>query len=110
MPEGVQRRRTAGWRMPPNTKSVTRPGPWANPYKVGAVRIWRIQSDGTEYDGPMRAEDAVLLFEWHLARNPELVARARLALAGNNLACYCPKGSPCHRDVWGRLLNKDWTP
>jgi hypothetical protein len=95
--------------MPANTASVTRPGPWANPYKVGASRIWRCLPEGGEYDGPMRAEDAVLLFTWHLQRNPELVERARLALTGKNLACYCAIGSPCHRDVWGRLLNPDWT-
>jgi hypothetical protein len=96
--------------MPANTASVTRPGPWSNPYKVGSGRVWRCLPGGGEYDGPMRAEDAVLLFEWQLARSPELVARARLALTGKNLACYCPIGSPCHRDVWGRLLNPDWRP
>ena len=31
----VQRKRTAGWRMPPNTVYVGRPSPWENPYKLG---------------------------------------------------------------------------
>lgn len=81
--------------MPPNTKSVCRPGPWGNPHRVGPE---------------LSAAEAVARFEADLARNPELVERARAALSGSNLACYCPRGAPCHRDVWGRLLNKDWTP
>lgn len=108
MPSGVQRRRTKGFRLPEHTKCVTRPGPWANPYRVGAP-LWRIMPDGTTYEGPARPEDVVLLFDWHLQRQPELVARARLALRGYNLACYCGIGQPCHRDIWGRLLNEDWS-
>lgn len=31
MPDRVQLRRTRGWRMPPNTVKVCRPGKWGNP-------------------------------------------------------------------------------
>jgi hypothetical protein len=31
-PYRLQRRRAKGWRMPPNTISVTRPGRWGNPF------------------------------------------------------------------------------
>jgi hypothetical protein len=31
----VQLSRKKGWRMPPNTVSVARPGKWGNPFKVG---------------------------------------------------------------------------
>ena len=34
MPFAVQLRRAKGWRMPPNTRSVARPGPFGNPYRV----------------------------------------------------------------------------
>lgn len=34
-PQRIQRRRTKGWRMPPNTICITRPGPWGNPFVVG---------------------------------------------------------------------------
>lgn len=33
-PERVQLRRVAGWRMPPNTRSVARPSRWGNPFRV----------------------------------------------------------------------------
>ena len=33
-PTRIQRKRTKGWRMPPNTVSVTRPGWLGNPFKV----------------------------------------------------------------------------
>lgn len=32
MPKRIQRKRAKGWRMPPNAKSVTRPGPFGNPF------------------------------------------------------------------------------
>lgn len=32
-PKRIQRKRTRGWKMPPNTVCVTRPGRWGNPYK-----------------------------------------------------------------------------
>lgn len=34
MPERVQLSRAKGWRMPPNTVKVCRPGPWGNPFVV----------------------------------------------------------------------------
>jgi hypothetical protein len=36
--ERIQRKRTKGWRMPPNTVSVTRPGRWGNPYTIKDAR------------------------------------------------------------------------
>ena len=33
-PERVQLSRRKGWKMPPNTVKVTRPGPWGNPFVV----------------------------------------------------------------------------
>lgn len=35
LPRRVQRKRVKGWRMPENTVSVCRPGPWGNPFIVG---------------------------------------------------------------------------
>lgn len=36
VPVRIQRKRTKGWKMPPNTVSVTRPGRWSNSWKVGS--------------------------------------------------------------------------
>ena len=37
-PVRIQRKRTKGFRMPPNTISVCRPGRWGNPWRVG---MWK---------------------------------------------------------------------
>jgi hypothetical protein len=34
MPERIQRKRTKGWKMPPNTVYVGRGSMWGNPYRV----------------------------------------------------------------------------
>lgn len=34
-PKRIQRKRTKGWRMPPNTIYVGRPSRWGNPWEIG---------------------------------------------------------------------------
>lgn len=63
-------------------------GPWGNPFKVTATRT---------------AAEAVTLYRGYLRSRPELVARARLELAGRDLACWCRPGDPCHADVLLRV-------
>jgi len=95
-PIGIQRKRTKGWKMPPNTISVTRPGEWGNPHRVlikGGEQI------------------AVSLYEQDLINGTILDRRGRPLinrigeLRGKNLACFCPIGQPCHRDVLLKLAN-----
>ena len=87
MPIRVQRKRTKGWRMPPNTVSVTRPGKWGNPFTVaeygreGAINKYREMLEG---------------------RGLLLLHRE---LRGKNLACYCRLDQPCHADVLIELAN-----
>lgn len=107
MPKRIQRKRTKGWRMPPNTVSVTRPGPF------GTVRAFRemirqirkairgkggfLPYLGSDYETSMSSvqDHAYRLVE----RLPEL--------RGKNLACYCPLDKPCHADVLLELANAD---
>lgn len=48
MPQRIQRKRTAGWRMPEGAVYVGRPSRWGNPFQpigrelVGAGNAWRI--------------------------------------------------------------------
>ena len=76
-PVRVQHRRTRGWRMPENTISVTRPGPWGNPFRT------------------------VHAFRKYLRR----VMPDASALRGKNLACWCPLDKECHADVWLEYVN-----
>ena len=103
MPVRIQRKRTKGWKMPPNTVYVGRPTKWGNPYKIG---------DPYPYVHWVRidAETAVYLFELLWAgiaverdyRPDEWIAD----LHGKDLACWCAPDQPCHADVLLRLANE----
>ena len=107
MPERVQLSRRKGWRMPPNTVSVARPGPWGNPFKVG---ISVCTGRGLEYR-ERKIEDraaAVEAFRDMLAvsaRNYPSAYEIWDHLHGKNLACWCPLGQPCHADVLLEIAN-----
>lgn len=82
VPVRVQRRRTAGWRMPSGAVYVGRPTRWGKPYPV---------SD----HGRAATVD----------RYRALVAAVRDELTGRPLACWCPLDVPCHADVLLNLAN-----
>ncbi len=124
-PLRIQRRRTKGWRMPPNTISVCRPGPWGNAYRPSPA----IQDDYFGGSIPaLTAADCARLYGEHLQGclagqfGPSL--RDRLAsLRGRNLACWChlcpthtagkplglpcPDCAPCHADPLGLIVQAE---
>lgn len=65
-PVRIQRKRTKGWRMPPNTVSVTRPGKWGNPFDFRSSDCcWLALSYGCRGDRLGRQEASVKAFrEW----------------------------------------------
>jgi Domain of unknown function (DUF4326) len=97
MPERIQRKRTKGWRKPPNTIcatriSKTRPGKWGNPFTV------------EEYG----REAAIQHYKDWLAKKDATELREYLApLRGKNLACWCRLDEACHADVLLELANRD---
>lgn len=66
LPERIQLRRTKGWRMPPNTVKVTRPGPWGNPFNFRSSECcWLALSYGCRADPPGRQEASVRAYrQW----------------------------------------------
>lgn len=96
-PQRIQRKRTKGWRLPPNTVCVTRPGKWGNPFRVGHL---------SEYGDVPDAETAVAFHRAWIDKGLQRVEIVR-ELRGKNLACYCPLGTPCHADTLLELANKD---
>lgn len=93
-PTRIQRKRTAGWKMPENTVYVGRPGMWGNPFT-----------------GPDAAEKFGLAL-YDLSQCPAAAyermkkIRDRLSdLTGKNLACWCKPGQPCHADALLELAN-----
>jgi hypothetical protein len=88
-PKRIQRKRSKGWKMPPNTVYVGRPTKWGNPYSVAAC--------GSR-------EEAVNKFRKGSGTiNKEYFAPLR----GKNLACWCPLDKPCHADILLELANND---
>lgn len=75
--------RYEGKKLPDNTKLVSRPSRWGNPYKVSeygrdeALRLYRIYLDKKKID--------------------------LTPLIGKDLACTCKLSEPCHADI---LLEK----
>jgi len=99
-PKRIQRKRTKGWKMPPNTVYVGRPTLWGNAFRLrdfpdaaSCVACYRgMRLSETETQGRFRAF-------------------ARQVLGGKNLACWCPlvdkdgNKVPCHADVLLEIAN-----
>ena len=123
MPERIQLKRTAGWRMPEGAVRVDRATIWGNPFKVGEPisrdsELWpyveRVLPGLDSGSGASaidripftavtltRAEDVVAAYSWWVIEQPALMLRMVDELGGRDLACWCklPIGSEpdiCH--------------
>ena len=109
-PKRIQRRRTKGWRMPPNTVYVGRPSKWGNPFTG---------HDAAErYKESVRSGLTVLTVNEWVANGGDkyvllgLVRRDRdllEPLRGKNLACFCPLNKPCHADILLEIVGEAFT-
>ena len=125
MPERIQRRRTPGWRMPPNTRYIGRGTIYGNPFIVQAdpsyqlpwVVFWSEAGAIHSMHRTKRAahQAAVDNFRDWITQDtldpklwtPQLIVahvklKARLAageLAGQDLCCWCRPEDECHGDV-----------
>lgn len=100
-PKRIQRKRTKGWKMPPNTVYVGRPSIWGNPYFL-------VRCIGSEEDKRLDRERAVNNFRGYLLANQAGAERFRLpvhTLRGKDLACWCPLDQQCHADVLLEIAN-----
>lgn len=103
-PKRIQRKRTKGWRLPPNTVCVDRPSKWANPFTVakygreGAIARFRHAFCGPVT--PMQA--AAFMSVWDKRLTPEAV---KLELRGKDLAAWCRLDQSCHADVLLEVAN-----
>ena len=98
MPQRIQLKRSAGWKMPANTVKVDRTTRWGNPFTVaecGSVAI-AVAQHGRWMRGEIAAPGGV---------EPPSRETLRAGLAGRNLACWCAAGGPCHADLLLTLAN-----
>ncbi|WP_245665686.1 DUF4326 domain-containing protein [Actinoplanes subtropicus] len=96
----IQRRRSAGWRMPAGTVYVGRPTRFGNPFPAGyfgreqAVQLYREWLAGADHLGYTDAD-----------QRRRAILDGLPDLAGRDLACWCPPGEACHADVLLDLAN-----
>ncbi|WP_157253166.1 DUF4326 domain-containing protein [Nonomuraea typhae] len=109
-PKRIQRKRTAGSRLPKGVICVDRSTIWGNPFKVGE----KIRNDSPLWPyitasvpggarglvalAPTTREQAVDLYSSWVIEQPHLMLRLG-ELAGRDLACWCPLpelGQPDH--------------
>lgn len=120
-PKRIQRKRTKGWKMPPNTVYVGRPSRFGNPFwhlaKFGSVEdsliAYRMAVDGIwdpsrlkhVSDGALHVacqDFAEFTKTFKLANVREDI---RSNLRGRDLACWCPLDQPCHADILLEIAN-----
>lgn len=117
-PVRIQRKRARGWVLPINAVVVTRPSEFGNPYKISAVKFnngereWWVENRNINgiYCFKNKAEAqaaAVKLFRHWVEHNAPMnyVDRAKLALKGRDLCCWCALDQPCHADVLLEIAN-----
>ncbi|OZM74000.1 hypothetical protein CFN78_06855 [Amycolatopsis antarctica] len=116
MPQRIQRKRTAGWRMPEGAVYVGRPSVYGNPFRAGVDYCWPTIRCGTTPQEVVAAfrnwigQDT--LDPWVCDRGL-IVAHVKLKAAldrgdlrGRDLCCWCPLDQPCHADVLLRIANE----
>ena len=99
LPQRVQLKRSAGWKMPANTVKVDRTTRWGNPFTIaecGSAAI-AVAQHGRWMRGEIGAPGGA---------EPPPRDALRAALGGRNLACWCALNGPCHADLLLMLANK----
>lgn len=86
-------------------QSVARPGPWGNPFIIDAVaREAGLDRRAAQAEAVAR-HARWLRGEIEADRPRPGISDIRTALAGKNLACWCPRGTPCHVDTLLAIAN-----
>ena len=93
----IQRKRTKGWRMPPNTVYVGRPTKWGNPFVIGTILYFPDPRALTR-------ENVIEMYESWVRKKVNEDPTFLNPLKGKDLACFCPLDKPCHADVILKVL------
>ena len=103
-PVRIQRQRSKGWKLPPNTVVVTRPTKWGNPFIVTDKIAPGRHVAGPQYYAVSSIEEAVECFR-ETMKYPGWRHEDIGELRGKNLACWCALDQPCHADVLLEIAN-----
>lgn len=117
MPIRIQRKRTRGWRLPPNTVIVSRPTKWGNPFVSHGDGATMVPSIAVGcFRSLLEKEKAwfSVPLPWPAGKIPAqltTVEDVKRELRGKDLACWCPltdsQGNlvPCHADILLEIAN-----
>lgn len=87
---------------------VTRPGPWGNPFSIDDVaKAYGLDRAAAQAKAVAMAKDWLqgVLDPALSPGAPPRLDTIRRELGGQNLACLCRPGTPCHADVLIELAN-----
>ena len=100
-PIRIQLGRIKGWRMPPNTVRVARPGKFGNPFRCGPElrAISNAEKVSLFREAIERCGGFYSIGDEHCGKPMVTIADIRRELRGKNLACWCRLDEPCHADV-----------
>jgi hypothetical protein len=120
----VQRKRTKGWEMPPNTAYVGRPTKWGNPFRAifdkdaldldrddieNSGTWWVVDNEGNYWRSHTTKESAIAqcvkLYSSYLEAKLTIGQLNLNEIIGKNLACFCKIDEPCHADVLIEFCN-----
>jgi hypothetical protein len=114
-PKRIQRKRTKGWKMPPNTLCVTRPGRLGNPFHIGGWFALDVMGmsycEATEGFQDERftlietPEQSIALFREYRQKYRLAPAELKKVREADYIACWCPLDQPCHADVLLEIAN-----
>ena len=76
---------------PPNTKRVSRPSRWGNPFPLSEYSL----------------EESLKLYRQWLGKKLEENPKFLDPLRGFDLGCFCKLNSPCHADIILDKLSKN---
>lgn len=91
-PKRIQRKRTKGWKMPPNSVYVGRPTQWGNSFKVGVDARTREECIDLYRENTLK-----VILHYHGIGYFE-------PLRGKDLVCWCGLDQACHADLLLELL------
>lgn len=106
MPKRIQRKRTKGWRKPPDAIYVGRGSHWGNPFIVGES-VYLGEPITTKAEAVAAYEEALFT----AGREYQKLNRLRVKedLAGKDLMCWCAEFETCHADVLLKWANESPT-
>lgn len=107
LPTRIQRKRTAGFRLPANTICITRPGPYSNLYRIGDRFPENLNCYKWFGDGKITLANCLLAFddyaENRLCSEPTWLDPL---LNADFIACWCAVEAACHGDIILRYLER----